>query len=224
MSQNDAVPSRLDVSTSLAQRQGLNNNHAMNHDDLLGGIGHVQYEWTQMAGCAARLELVDGIRTPEENATLEALLVHVRCLVNFLCGNYEGKWSRKDMKPADFVRTAWVLPDAEMDRRLRGRLTVINKSLAHLSWERVTNRAGVIWPTGLLAHEVHWSMHQFVDAVEAVKASSAALWSVAASEADRWMPPRRSDWVELRGFEPAQPRTSLPLGAVALDDDGPGIA
>lgn len=49
------------------------------------------------------------------------------------------------MKPADFVRTAWVLADAEMDRRLRGRLTVINKSLAHLSWERVTNRAGVIW-------------------------------------------------------------------------------
>ncbi len=195
----------------------------MSHDDLLGGIGHVQYEWTQMAGCAARLELVDGIRTPEENATLEALLVHVRCLVNFLCGNYEGKWSRKDMKPADFIRTPWVRPDAEMDRRLRGRLTVINKSLAHLSWDRVTNRAGVIWPTGLLAHEVHWSRHQFVDAVEAVKASSAALWSVAAAEADRWMPPRRSDWVELRGFESAPPRTTPPLGAVALDDDGPPV-
>ena len=127
----------------------------MNHDDLLGGIGHVQYEWTQMAGCAARLELVVGIRTPEENATLEALLVHLRCLVNFLCGNHAGQWMRKDMKPADFVRTAWVLPDEEMDRRLRGRLSIINKSRAHLSWERVTNRAGVMWPTGLLAHEVH---------------------------------------------------------------------
>ena len=67
-------------------------------------------------------------------------------------------------------------------------------------------------------------MHQFVDAVEAVKASSAALLSVAAAEADRWIPPRRSDWVELRGFQPAPPRTSVPLGAVALDDDGPGIA
>ena len=102
----------------------------MNHDDLLGGIGHVQYEWTQMGGCAARLELVDGIRTPGENATLESLLVHVRCLVNFLCGNYEGKWSRKDMKPADFVRATWVLPDGEMDRRQRGRLTVIKVARA----------------------------------------------------------------------------------------------
>ena len=66
-------------------------------------------------------------------------------------------------------------------------------------------------------------MHQFVDAVVAVRASSAALWSVAATEADRWMPPRRTDWVELRGFEPAPPRTSSPLDPVALDDK-PGVS
>ncbi len=116
----------------------------VDHDDLLRGVGHVQYEWTQMAGCAARLELVDGIRTPDENATLEALFVHARCLINFLCGNYRGGWMQEDMKPADFLRAPWVLPDDEMDRRLRGRLTVINRSLAHLCWRRVTNDRGVM--------------------------------------------------------------------------------
>ena len=67
----------------------------VNHENLLRGVGHVQYEWTQMAGCAARLELAGGIRTPEENATLEAFLVHARCLINFVCGNYKGEdWIR----------------------------------------------------------------------------------------------------------------------------------
>lgn len=189
----------------------------MNNEDLLEGVGHVQYEWTQMAGCAARLALVDGVRSPEENATLEALLLHARCLINFLCGNFDGKWQPNDMKPADFVRAPWGLPDEEMDRRLRGRLTVINKSLAHLSWKRVTDRAGVMWPTGLLAHEVHWSMHVFVDAVLTADASSAALRRDAAAEADQWMPPRRSDWAELRGFEPGPPRKTLLPEPVALD-------
>ncbi|MGH9151835.1 MAG: hypothetical protein ACRD03_05465 [Acidimicrobiales bacterium] len=155
------------------------------------------------------------------NATLEALLVHARCLINFLCGNYKGEWLPSDMRPADFVRTAWVLPDDEMDRRLRGRLPVINESLAHLSWKRVTNTQGVIWPTGLVAHEVHWSMHKFVDAVRAMNTSSAALWSVAAAEADRWMPPRRTNWAELRGFEPAPPRKTTPADPVVLDDVTP---
>lgn len=203
---------------------GLDNNHAMNHDDLLGGIGHIQYEWTQMAGCAARLELVDGIRTPEENATLGGTPRSRPLPRQLPVRQLRGEVVAKGHEAGGLRSHRVGAPDAEMDRRLRGRLTVINKSLAHLSWERVTKRAGVIWPTGLLAHEVHWSMHQFVDAVEAVKASSTALWSVAAAEADRWMPPGRRDWVELRGFEPAPPRTSLPLGPVALDDDGAGVA
>ena len=46
----------------------------MNRRELLLGVGHVQYEWTQMGGCAARLGLVDRIRTPEDNATLEEAL------------------------------------------------------------------------------------------------------------------------------------------------------
>jgi hypothetical protein len=191
----------------------------VDHDDLLRGVEHVQYEWTQMAGCAARLELVDGIRTPDENATLEALLLHARCLINFLCGNYRGGWMREDMKPADFLRAPWVLPDDEMDRRLRGRLTVINQSLAHLSWRRVSDAQGVMWPTGLLAHEVHWAMHQFVEALPANDPALMRLWGVAAAEADRWMPPRRDNWAELRGFEPAPPRVGNPPEPVALDDE-----
>lgn len=188
----------------------------MNEDQLLEGVAHVEYEWTQMAGCAARLELARGVRSPEENATLEALLVHVRCLINFLCGNYKGEWSATDMKPADFIRSSWSLPDEEMDRRLRGRLPIINKSLAHLSWQRVTNKDGVLWPSGLVAHEVHWSMFQFVAEIGACNACSAPLWSVAAEKADRWMPPRRTDWMELRGFSLAPVRAAAVPGPIPL--------
>lgn len=170
-----------------------------------------------MAGAAARLALVDGIRTPEDNASLEALLVHVRCLINFLCGNYKGEWTVLDMKPADFIRSPWVLPDEEMDRRLRGRLTIINRTVAHLSWRRVTERGGVMWPTGLVTHEVHWSLRQFVNAVTSASASSASRWSAAETEADRWMPPRRTDWAELRGFEPAPARVGPLPDPIALD-------
>lgn len=179
----------------------------MTLDDLLAGVDHIQYEWTQLAGCAAQLDRVDGIRTPAENAFLESLLVHGRCLMNFLCGNYHGKWMAEDMKPSDFVREPWVLPDHEMDRRLRGRLTVINKSLANLSWQRVHDQRCVMWPTGLLAHEVHWSMHQLVAATAVANAPTAQRLAAAAAEADRWMPPRRADWSELRGFR-ARPATA----------------
>lgn len=190
----------------------------MKLDDLHSGVSHVRYEWSQMAECAARLAQIDGVRTPEQNAGLEAFLLHARCLINLLCGNYKGGWLPTDMKPADFLRRSWVLPDEEMDRRLRGRLTVINPSLAHISWKRVTDPEGVMWQTGLVAHEIHWSMNHFVDEAQRTGASSADLWLAAASEAKRWMPPRRQDWADLRGFEPAPPRQHLDIEPVTVTD------
>lgn len=190
----------------------------MRRSDLHRGVSHVEYEWTQMAGCAARLAPVDRVRTPEENATLEALLLHGRCLINFLCGNYKGRWQPDDMKPADFLRASWTLPDEEMDRRLRGRLPIINRTLTHLSWRRVTDPDAVMWPTGLVAHEIHWSLNQFVFAVESANSSSASLWRAAANEAKRWMPPRRTDWTELRGFEPAPDRDGQPAEPIAVEE------
>ena len=190
----------------------------MRSSDLHHGVSHVQYEWTQMASCAARLEQVDRVRTPEENTTLEALLLHGRCLINFVCGDYRGRWRATDMKPADFLRTSWILPDEEMDRRLRGRLPVINRSLTHLSWERITDPEGVMWPTGLVAHEVHWTLHQFVMEVDRTDRGLSDLWRAAAAEADRWMPPRRTDWAELRGFGPAPKREGRPVEPIAIED------
>ena len=99
----------------------MGNACAMNETQLLEGVGHVEYEWTQMAGCAARLELTRGVRSPQDNATLEALLVHVRCLINFLCGNYKGEWGATDMKPADFIRSSWSLPGCDRPITLRSR-------------------------------------------------------------------------------------------------------
>jgi hypothetical protein len=98
--------------------------------DLVGGALHIAFEWQTVVEMAVLLAEVDGNRTPEQTAYLEAGLLHYRCLVNFCCGNAHGEWHPNDMKPADFLERAWWPPDEEFDRRLRGRLPLINQDVA----------------------------------------------------------------------------------------------
>lgn len=137
--------------------------------DLQEGANDISYEWQMAAEMAGRLhELVTGTDDEDpvlRNAYLEAGLVHYRCLVNFLCGDKGGKWHRGDMQPRDFLGRKWWPPDQELDHRLRGRLAGINQCLQHLSWERVNHT--IIWPFGLLAHEVHYAMGLFLEEVPA---------------------------------------------------------
>jgi hypothetical protein len=133
--------------------------------ELEQAASHVAYEWTSLAGMAVELAKIQGARTLIQNALLEAFLVHDRCLINFLCGGYTGARDPKDLQPKDLLGREWWPPDEEFDRRLRGRLPVINQNLAHLSWQRVRSEEPVSWQALFIAHETSWGMGLFVDEV-----------------------------------------------------------
>ncbi len=132
---------------------------------LVEAATQVCYEWRSLVELATSLDEVIGARSSADTNAMEALLVHYRCMVNFLCGGYTGRWDPWDIQPSDFLGAAWWPPDSELDRRLRGRLVVINSELQHLSWERVLGTEPVMWSTVLLAHEVTYTASLFHDAL-----------------------------------------------------------
>ncbi|MBA2281033.1 MAG: hypothetical protein M3527_03770 [Actinomycetota bacterium] len=123
--------------------------------ELDDGAGHVAYEWMSTISAAHDLAAVPGQRNSLQNALLEAGLAHYRCVVNFCCGHFTGRHRADDIKPSDFLRRDWWPEDEEFDRRLRGRLPGINKTFAHLTWDR--GIVQILWPLGFLAHEAQWA-------------------------------------------------------------------
>jgi hypothetical protein len=96
------------------------------HADLILAAGHLDYEFSEFVKDARRIH--------DDNAFLEAHLLHARTLIEFLIGR--GRRHPNDITPEDFV-TGWVVPDTDASRRLRGSLTDIDQHLSHLSWKRV---------------------------------------------------------------------------------------
>ena len=131
-------------------------------DELEEAAQHVTVEWAEMAKMATLLPR-NCVRMLADTAALEATLVHVRCLIHFCCGGYDGKRDGRDIVPKNFLGVDWWPRDEDFDRTLRGRLRFINHELQHLSWQRVLNKEPLIVPVVLVAHEVHWGMHLFVD-------------------------------------------------------------
>jgi hypothetical protein len=127
---------------------------------------HVMGEWVLVADRAA-LITARGARTAPEDAALESTLMHARCLINFCCGGYGGSHNDSDIQPSDFLGRLWWPRDEEFDQCLRGRLRFINQELQHLSWQRVRNDDPLMVSVHLLAHEVHWAMHLFVEELRA---------------------------------------------------------
>lgn len=158
--------------------------------ELESAATHVAYEWQTVVAMAAQLAEVIGSRTALETAVLEAGLVHYRCVVNFCCGNFRGKWQPDDIQPSDFLGRPWWPQDEEFDRRLRGRLPTINVHLAHLAWDRLDR--SVLWPFGLLAHEADYAMRLFLDQVPA-GASWRKSFDRASHEAASRLP-ARTEW------------------------------
>ncbi len=136
-------------------------------DDLIAAAHLIATEWTELAEIAGLLARFSGIRGAAEQAWMDAFFVHDRCLINFLCGGYKGRWQVDDIKPADFLGDLWTLEDEDLDRQLRGRLATINSKMAHLTWKNFTDDAPIIWNAGSLAHETHYAMGLFVAALEA---------------------------------------------------------
>lgn len=152
------------------------------------GARHVIREWQTMAQLAAELAQVTGSRTLVDEALMEALLVHNRCLINFLCGNWKGRYQGNDMRPSDFLGYDWTPPDALFERRLRGRLGVINKQLAHLSWDRVTDQTPVFWSVVHMSHQTHVALKLFTAELARTHSPVSGVFMACESELDDVLP------------------------------------
>lgn len=80
--------------------------------------------------------------------------------------------------------------DEEMDQRLRGRLAVMARFNAYMSWERVLNKDAVLWPYNLLAWETTWSMGCFVRQLEQVRAAAVPAFQEAERRVHELLGPR----------------------------------
>lgn len=178
------------------------------NSDLKQAIHHVQGEWMLLADMASLLPQGRD-RTLAETAALESTFVHARCLINFCCGDYGGRRHKGDIQPADFLGVDWWPRDEQFDRKLRGRLPVINQLMQHLSWQRVLDKQSVIWSVVFLAHEVDWAMRLFVAELRATRS--------------RWLDPFEMQESLVRARLPAldQPAETMPHLAPARPNPTP---
>jgi hypothetical protein len=103
------------------------------------GALHLNYHLKMMANLAALTSHYDA-NGPSvlKNATLEAMLVHARLLIEFVAGrprsNPADRYrSSQDLQPKDFGLTNWDdIPNLNLD----GYLYLADKYVAHLSMER----------------------------------------------------------------------------------------
>ncbi|HET6298900.1 MAG TPA: hypothetical protein VFG33_36360, partial [Kribbella sp.] len=102
------------------------------------------------------------VRSPEQNAVITALVVHYRCLVNFVSGDFKGKHGPQDICPEDFLGATWSPSDQNLDRDMRGRLAVLNSEQQHISWKRLEGNL-TLWPFGFLIREVNSALWEFTD-------------------------------------------------------------
>jgi len=95
-------------------------------NDVEIAAGHLDYEFSEF--------LRNSTRIHNDNAFLEAYLLHARNLIKFLIGR--GRRHPNDITPNDFA-SGWRAPETEATQRLSERLPDIDQQLSHLSWERV---------------------------------------------------------------------------------------
>ena len=93
-------------------------------------------------------------RSPEQTAVITALVVHYRCLVNFVSGDHNGIWGKHDICPEDFTGSPWWPSDQDLDCDMRGRLKLLNTEQHHISWRRLEDNM-TVWPFGFLIREVN---------------------------------------------------------------------
>lgn len=98
------------------------------------------------------------------NACLEATLLRVRVLAEFLTGRPSKRasgrrWSEKDIQPTDFVRE-WQPSGMNLD----GYRDLVDKHVAHLSIERSDELAGRPWALTRMVDAVLTEFANFADA------------------------------------------------------------
>lgn len=174
-------------------------------EELAGGAGEVCSTWVTAAGLVhiAETTFPTGGRSQEQDAVITALVVHYRCLVNFVAGDYNGKWHRNDVCPEDFVGRPWWSTDDDLDRVMRARLRVLNTEVQHISWERLEDRM-TLWPFGYLIREVNAALCEFTEVLVNQGAPGADRFASARSVTHPLLPYKVFDRISY--IEPAAPR------------------
>ena len=175
---------------------------------MVAGAVAIKREWQLLGESAAELNTGFGVRTPAEQAAFDACFVHIRCLINFLCGDYKAHRSGNDITPSDFLGRDWWPDDAEdLDRNLRGRLRVINREVLHLSWGRVDATEFIWWSMVFLVRLTHHSMCLFLGELE----REAELHEGVGSCLPVLYDAQASVEVLLPAWDPSMPQTAVEL-------------
>ncbi len=100
--------------------------------------------------------------------------------------------------------------DEDFDRHLRGRLRFIDHELQHLSWQRVLDKEPLIVPIVLVAHEVHWGMHLFVEELRAKQSDWLDTFEVQEQLVRKLLPPLVRPVETVPQLAPARPNPVPP--------------
>jgi hypothetical protein len=192
---------------------------------------HLNYELKMMGALYAWTCRFDAIGPAlMKNACLEATLIHIRLLIEFLAGRHRPTksdpfrrwWSPKDVSPAHFV-TGWT---GFRDKRFDGYLELTDQYVAHLSIVRAQTIAGQAWSLEHMVDGVLLEFANFVDAVERagrpavdvlpteLRALSGSFWR-RSSSAEGSTPVTRA--IKVRGA--SRPNIGLEARALRFDPD-----
>lgn len=127
-----------------------------------------------------------------KNACLEAALIHVRLLIEFVAGRpdlspkrtdaLKRKWSNSDIRPT-MLAPQWP---GVRNKRLDGYLFLADKYVAHLSLERLARRdSGTTWALEDIVSATMSEFEAFAEAVETVHPSIADTIRVGINEGRR---------------------------------------
>jgi hypothetical protein len=130
---------------------------------------HLNYEVKVMAELYAwTLRFEETGPAVLKNACLEATLIHMRLLIEFVAGRRKSqtdprrRWSNKDIQPKNFL-SGWLgLPDGRLD----GYLELTDQYVAHLSLVRAQTIAARGWSLERMVDAVLIEFEHFTDAVE----------------------------------------------------------
>jgi len=105
--------------------------------ELQEAMKHLGYELWMLAETSRRIRAAqrdaDAVAT---NAYLESMLFHARALSDFFVHTKRGFPS--DIRRTDFGSVDWQPGPADAVARIESNAPVIDKNLAHLTWERVS--------------------------------------------------------------------------------------
>jgi hypothetical protein len=149
--------------------------------ELENGALTVEYELAALVDCYRRLLKVDEdqIDPVAANAFLEAMLVHGRCLIEFIAKSR----NKRDIHRHDYL-PGWEVTDPTERDQARSLFRKISKYLSHLSWKRaeVATAKSPTWSYSL-AYSVVKLFEEF--AVEVRKVDDGKPWVTVIQEGTR---------------------------------------